>query len=203
MARKKLTEKLKAEIKANPYRLKKSDFSGDALKYLNRVRGARKAVKTKARKQVYINPKRKSRRRKETPSDFIAGLAKSEGMSVKKYRQKYKESITEFEKTGRTAHNRDSELLKDDIEFSPDEIKVYINKRKTSKVNAVYYLTRLKRRMIREDLIYPEISIRFSYDFKGNIYIDLPKFDKLESIGDNYEELIYIQDNFKIAFWWK
>lgn len=48
MPKRKLTASLKKKIKENYHRLKKADYDGDALAYLNRVRGAAKGRKAKA-----------------------------------------------------------------------------------------------------------------------------------------------------------
>jgi hypothetical protein len=208
--RRKLTDKLKAEIKANPYRLRQSDFGGDALKYLHRVRGARKAVKTKAAKAAYKKPKRVIQGKRTQISDIIKNIASAKGMSEAKFRKKYKDAVERYEKTGKLFYNRETQLLRKDIKFLDKGKKVFINERRYSKIRADLYLARLHRKMYGDgSVIYPEVSIEVYFDGRDNLHIPVPSFGELDEFGSpgygesHVEMLQYISDNYNIHFWWK
>lgn len=208
MAKRKLTKKLKEQIKQKPYRLKKSDFSGEALEYLNRIRGARKAVKTKEKKAKYKAPRLKSQGRPQTVEDLYNVLLKKSGLTKKQFAKKYPDAAGHMKKQ-KIAGNRELEMLKQDIEFSlPPGAKVYINGKRASKVKAINYLVRLKGRIMRTGLTYERISVEYTYDAKGNIYIKIPTPADFASAGreagdENRDEetLDFIQENYPIQFY--
>jgi hypothetical protein len=202
MPKRKLTAKLKEQIKANPYRLKKSDFADEALHYLNIIRGARKAVKTKLAKAKYKKPRTKKQGEQAGVSDLIEAAAKSKGMSVKKFRQKYKENIEKFEKTARLYHNREADLLISDIRFLEKGRGVYLNGRRTTKPKAIHRISSFKNKVMSTGLTYERINIEYSVDAHGNIHFKIPTSADLNEFEDN-DMLDYIEDNFPISVYRK
>jgi hypothetical protein len=200
MAKRKLTDKLKQRIKDNPYKFKKSEYSGEALAYINRIRGARKASKTKAEKKKYKAPRRKSEAAPFTSKSLIALAAKAKGMTEKQYRKKYAAEVEEFEEKNKLFFNRDIELLKRDAKFLERGNSVYINGKKVRRDYAKYLLVRLQNKMQGTGLIYDKIPIEHYTDGKGNLHIELPHPDEysnadgkrlLEFISNTYPNITY------------
>lgn len=203
MAKRKLTDKLKQQIKENPYRLKQSDFAGDALKYLHRVRGARKAVKTKQQKAKYKAPRRKKESAPATVSDLIDVAAKARGMSPKKFRKKYANEVKEFETTGKIFYNREADLLAQDAKFLPKGRGVFINNKRVTRPKAVFLISRFKHRALQTGLVYERINIEHYYDAKGNLHIQIPTTKDLNEYEDDSDMLDHIQDSYPISFYRK
>lgn len=203
MAKRKLTDKLKKQIKETPYRLRKADYSGDALAYLNRVRGARKAVKTKIQKAKYKAPKKKREGAPAQISDLVDIAAKAKKMTPKAFRKKYKDEVKEFETTGKIFYNREAELLSQDARFLPKGRGVYVNNKRVTRVKASYLVTRFKHRVLQTGLTYDRMNIEHYYDSRGNLHINLPNPNELNKFEDESDMLDFVQDNYPITFYRK
>jgi hypothetical protein len=200
----------KKEIKENTTRVKQSDYSGDTLAYLHRVRGGKKAAKTKIARASYRKPKKVKEGRRTQISDIIGKIAASKKMSEKSFRKKYADAVAKYEQTGKLFYNRELQLLRKDIQFLDKGKKVFINERKYSKVRADLYLARLHRKMYGDgSVIYPEISIEVYFDGRDNLHIPVPSFGELEEFhspghGEAHIEMLqFIADNWGVHFWWK
>jgi hypothetical protein len=194
MPKKKLTNKTKQEIRENPFRVRKSDYSGDALQYLNRVRGARKAKKTREEKAKYKAPRKKSEKAPAQVSDLIDVAAKAKGMSPKKFRKKYAKEVEKFERTGTLFYNREIDILKLDIKFMKGKY-IHNQGRRTTKIKAIYWLTRLKNKIIETGLVYDRVNVEHYYDGKGNLFLEIPipkEYVNLE--GQNF--LNWLKENY-------
>jgi hypothetical protein len=190
MAKRKLTAKLKKQIKETPYRLRQADYSGEALEYLHKVRGARKAAKTKERKKNYQLPRKRTAKSgaPTTPEDIYNALLKESGLTKKQFKKKYPDAETLFQNQ-KVSGNREVEQLKDDVRFSiPKGASVYINGKRTTRAKAVERLTRLKGRILRTGLTYDRIGVEYTFDAKGNMYLELPTPDEWVKAGKDSDE---------------
>lgn len=206
MARKRLSKKLKAEIYAHPSKIKKSDLGPEAAKYLNRIRGARKAVKTKIEKAKYKKPRTKKQGEQAQVSDLIRVAANAKGMSVKKFRKKYKQDVEKFEKNMRLYHNREADLLISDVRFLEKGRGVYVNGRRTTKPKAIHLISSFKHKVLSTGLTYERINIEYNVDAKGNIHFNIPSSNQLNKFMQESDEdgmLDYIEDNFPISVYRK
>jgi hypothetical protein len=206
MAKKRLSKKLKEEIRQHPSKIKKSELGPEAAKYLIRIKAVRKAVKTKIAKEKYKKPRTKKQGEQEQVSDLIAAAAKSQGMSVKKYRKKYKKSVEEFEKDARLYHNREADLLINDIRFAERGRKVYVNGKRVGKPKAIYFISRLKNKILSTGRTYERINIEYNVDRNGNIHFRIPEPSELnlkKYEGDEDEMLNHIEDNYPISVYRK
>ncbi len=205
MAKRKLTEKLKKQIKENPYRLRQADFSGDALKYLHKVRGARKAVKTKEEKKRYKEPRRKKEGAPPQVSDLIKVAADSKGMTVKQFRKKYPKEISDFETTGKLYYNREMDQVVMDVKFLPKGTSVYLNGKRVRRAAAMLKIKQVKYKAMQTGLTYERMNMEVNYDAKGNIYLELPTSKEMnnEDLGEGNELLDHIEENYPISFYRK
>lgn len=203
MAKRKLTAKLKQQIKESPYRLRQADYSGEALEYLHRVRGARKAVKTKEQKAKYKAPTKAREAAPATVSDLINVAAKARGMSPKAFRKKYKSEVQEFETTGKLFYNREADLLAQDAKFLPKGRGIYINGKRVTRPKAVFNISRFKHRALQSGLVYERINIEHYYDAKGNLHLSIPTIKEINEFEDDSEALDHIQDSYPISFYRK
>lgn len=125
MAKKKLTPSLKAKIKSDYSKLKLSDFEGEALSYLKKVRGAAKGRKTQRESKAVVDDF-------EIPKDselydIVKKAAKLKKMSVKRYISKYKEELKNLLQEGDFVVQRETEYLIEDISKLKKGKKVFVN----------------------------------------------------------------------------
>lgn len=202
MAKRKLTEKLKKQIKETPYRLRQADFSGDALKYLHKIRGARKAVKTREAKRTYKEPKKKSEGAPFDTQTQIQDAAKTVNLTAKQFKKKFPEETADFEAGNVLPFSRDIELLKKDISFNvPKGQHIFNNGEKISRNQARYLLVRLQNKMQASAIIYDRIPIEHYYDGKKNLHIAIPEPREYNYLQDE-EILTFIAENYpNVAFY--
>jgi hypothetical protein len=204
MAKRKLTDKLKKQIKENPYRLRQADFSGDALAYLHKVRGARKAVKTKAKKEKYHLPKKRisyKTGKPQTPKDLYNAILKESGLTEKQFRKKFPDA-QKLSEQFKVSGNREIDQLKDDILFSiPKGAGVYVNGKRVKQAKAHEMLTRLKGKILRTGLTYERIGVEYTFDAKGNMYLKIPTMKELNAENEDSDAdgmLDYISENYPV-----
>lgn len=177
MIRKKLTDSLRERIKAHPNKFRKKDLAGDALTYLNRVRGAAKARKIKRDTTAKVG---------ETtiPKDselyvLVQAAAKQHNMPVAKYIKTHKEDIDKLVSDGKLFIEREVEYIIKDFERAD---KIYINGRRAGKGDAMYSIRKFKDEMVRRGAVYPIINIEYAFDLRNNIYIKFPEPDVIEDL---------------------
>lgn len=205
MAKRKLTAKLKQQIKDNPNRLRQADFSGEALEFLHRMRGVRKAIKTKEKKKYYKAPARKSEEAPEKVADLISKAARGHGLTDKQFRKKFPKEVKKLESKMVLSYSRDLELLKNDIQFLPEGKKVFNKGKRIKRDQARYLLTRFYNKM-QQEAVAERMGVQNTYDGEGDLYIDIPTPDEyadlegeelLEYIDDNYDGIDYYRSNNK------
>lgn len=194
MAKRRLSKKLKEQIKQNPQRIRKADLTPEAQKYLNRIRGARKAVKTKLAKKTYKAPRKKSEEAPAQVSDLIDVAARMKGISTKKFRKLYPKEVADFERDMTIRYSRDAQLLKKDIQFLPKGKFVYNNGKRVRRDKAQYLITRLYNK-IQEAPVSERVGLFHHYDGAGNLHINVPSpQDYIEMDGDEFLE--FLDDNY-------
>lgn len=194
MKRKKLTTKLRNYIRSNYRKVKKKDFDGDALAYLNRVRGAARArslKKKKADNQVKVGetiiPENSDLHK------IIEEGARQQKLTVKQYIKKHKEALSDYIEKGEVHMIRAVKNLKGDIKKAKS---VRINGKKVSKKKAEQMLEEFNNTFVEEGGIYDIIALEHEYDMKGNLFLELPDPEEYEGLeGPDFQE--FINDNYK------
>jgi hypothetical protein len=178
----KLTPKLKEQIKKDFKQLKKQDFSGDALKYLNKVKGAAKG--RAAKKSKYIQLGKKQVNENSLLGKIIKKSAEIKKTTVKKY---VKENQKRIERLGDNYRETVNEIPIDSIagyiEKRMSNAKTYINGVAFSEVEAIYEIEHLRNRIRRIDSSIMQIFWTFLIDMKGNLYFDIPDWPE-----DNFQD---------------
>lgn len=170
MAKRKLTDKVKKEIKKSKGRVALKNYSGQALTYLKKYRALSKARKIKEESTLRIGetviPKNSEM------YQIIERLAKTKKITVKKATVVFKKAIQELAKDGRITFSREIDYLIDtDIAKAA---KVYFKKKKKDKGDVIYYLQSLKSDMMGTDLIYDYVNIVSYRDLKNSLFINAP-----------------------------
>lgn len=199
MIRKKLTDSLKRKIRAEYKKLKASDFSGDALTYLNRVRGAAKSRKIKEDTTLKID-------KLVIPKDSqlyekISAVAEMKGQTVAKWiknpdNKKAVESL--FEKGGVTMV-REAEYLINDIKKLGKGRKVFWNDEPMPRLNAIRIIMELQALSMQySNIVMISFEVRFSLN--GDLYIyDAPTWEEIVNALDEVDE--YDTDEEKSIYW--
>lgn len=190
--KKRLTSKLKEQIKQNYKKLKKSDFSGKALTYLNRVKGAAKA--REAKKKQYIQVGDEQVKRTSELGKVLENSAKAKGKTVKQF---VKENLSDVQKLKTDYKETDNKAIDDIskvIENRPSNAKVFVNGERFSEVEAVFQLEHFRNQIRRIDKSIMQILVDFQLDLKGNIYLQLPEMPddieemELEDLANYFED---------------
>lgn len=193
-----LSKKIRQQIKSNYRRERKGDYTGAALTYLNRVRGAAKArkIKKNARAEVsnVVIPKNSELYK------ILERVALQKGIPVADVIAKYPKVLADYMKRGRFTLIREIEYLIADIDTAAN--KVFIKSTVTgitkqiTKTLAKQYLRRLKNKMIKLiHNIYPDILVRHYYDSYGDLYLTMPEPKEYRAI-DNGEDMMYFIDRY-------
>ncbi len=192
MAQRKLTPKLKDFLHANRHKVKLSDYTGDALAYLKRLRAASKAAKTRKGKIAVVNGT-------EIPRDselyeLLEASAKAKKMTVKAFIKKYNQDIKEFIKDGNLVLSRETSYAIKDIERLPRRSNVYINGEKVTKGDAIYALQSFTSSAMQHTNTVI-VNYELSYDQQGNLHLTLPKESDIEGAendesGEDFDDLI-------------
>lgn len=184
MPKRKLTPKLKSYLKENKFKVKQSDYSGDALAYLLRLRKAAKAAKKKKDKIAKVG-------KAEIPHDskmyrIIAASAKLKNVSVAQFIKKYKSEVNDLLKEGRVVLSRETSYALSDINSLPEDKKIYINNIETSKGDALYSLQTLTSTSMRFSNVVA-VNYEMYYDYNGNLYMEFPTPDIYDDIVESFE----------------
>ena len=192
MAKKKLTAKLKAKIKSDYRTLHKSDFEGEALTYLNRVRGAAKARKIKADTTIEVDGFKIPRN--SHTYDVLTASAADLGITPAQLVKKHPEVVNQFiAKGGRFDFNREADYLKDDIKKASG--KVYNKGKVIKKDYARYLITRFKNKAVSTGLIYNFINVEHYYDGHGNLHLNLPTPSEYKGL-EGVDFIEFLEDGF-------
>lgn len=184
MAKRKLTAKVKDHLYANRWKVKQSDYTGEALEYLLRLRRASKAAKTRAEAIAKIGDVNIPRN--SELYETIERSAELKGQTVKKFIQQNKEAIQNLMQEGRVVVTRETSYAISDINKLPKRSKVYINGQEVGKGDAIYALQSITSSAMQfTDTVV--INYEMSYDLTGNLYLTLPTEDEIEEAEEMAE----------------
>lgn len=192
----KLTDKVREKIKSDYKTLRLSDYDGDALVYLRKVRGAAKGRKAKAAKVAKIEelsiPKDSEMYR------IIEKAAKMKKMTVKAFVKKHRASIEALMKDGDFVVQRETEYLISDIEHLPKGKRVLVNDgdgyTSTSKLNDIYNIQQFTQHVAAYSNIFL-LVYRVHYKLDGNLSHYLPPVDLYEATEEE-QEVIDLLDEY-------
>lgn len=223
MIRIKLTDSLKKKIKEQYRSLHKSDFDGEALAYLNRVRGAakgrsaQKKVRHEKEKKAKAKQKKKSKGKTKKEKKFrlpkelricglvlkkddpgyiiIAGSARNKNQSVAKFVKDNESAICKMLSDYLVFEKKEIDYLRADIKSLPNNKKTFVPTKTfvKSHTRASFLLHMLKKTMIELAAIYPFVFIEYAYDLEGNIHFNCPQPSEYAEMDG--EELLDFLDN--------
>ena len=204
----KLTDRLKEQIKKDYARLRLSDFDGEALTYLKKVRGAAKGRKTQRESVAKIDelviPKDSELYR------IIERGAELKGMSVAKFIKKFKKELLEVAEKGDFIASRETEYMIEDINHIRKGNKVLVNDGNgymvAPKLRDIFNIQQFTQHILSNSDIFL-IVYRVHYKTTGDIshylpppeeYQDLEDEESLESMLDSYyPEITYLKSGKK------
>lgn len=184
MAKRKLTPKLKDYLYANRWKAKMSDYDGDALSYLKRLRAATKAAKKRKANTAKIGSV--TIPRNSELYEIIEASANLKRQSVASFIRANKGAIEELLQEGRVVISRETQYAIDDISKLPTKSKVYINGEKVTKGDAIYALQSLTSTAMQHTSVVL-INYEMSYDLAGNLYLEIPTQEDIEEAEENGE----------------
>jgi hypothetical protein len=185
MAQRKLTPKLKTFLYDNRYKVRLSDYAGEALAYLKKLRAASKAAKTRKAKTAKIGAL--SIPRNSELYEIIEASAKIKKQSVSTFIKKNKQAIDELIKDGRVPIVRETSYAIADISKLPKSSKVFINDQEVSKGDAIFALQQItSSAMQHTDTVV--VNYEMSYDLTGNLHLELPTDEELEEAEEADDE---------------
>lgn len=188
----KLNDRVKERIKKDYAKLSKKDFDGEALVYLNRVKGAAKGRKAKKAKVAKVDdllvPRDSEMYR------IIEAAAKAKKMSVAAFMKKHRESIEALMKDGDVVLQRETDYLIEDIRRLKKGKKVFVNDGngyvKKSPLNDIYDIQAFTQKIATTDIFL--IIYRVHYKLNGDLTHYLPdpeEYDELEEVEEIMEML--------------
>jgi hypothetical protein len=193
----KLTERVKAKIKADHKKLRLKDFDGDALRYLKRVRAAEKTRKKKsdsvARVEDLIIPK------DSELYNIISKMAKIKKVTLKQFMKKHKKDIANLQKEGDVILQRETDYLIEDIRKMKKGKKLFVNDgngyRKTGRARDILNIQVFTQFVMSNSDIFM-LTYRVHYKLDGDLTHYLPDAIEYEEFKDNEEGLIAMLDDF-------
>lgn len=199
MPTKKLTDRVRAKIKGEYRKLKESDYSGEALTYLRRVRGAAKSRKIKEDTTLYIGkfkvPKNSNLYEK------IAGSAKMKNKTIKQFlkNKNNAKAVMMLARDGGVTVSRESEYLMEDIKKLPKGRKVFWNGIEVTRVYAISLLMEIQSSSAQLSNIVM-IRYRVRYDLLGNLYISyVPSREEIDEALEEVDD--FDSDEEREQFW--
>jgi hypothetical protein len=182
MAKRKLTPKVKDYLYANRWKVKQSDYTGEALDYLLRLRRASKAAKKRRENTAKVGdvviP------RNSELYETIEASAHIKKQSVATFIKQNKKAIEELMKDGRVVLIRETNYAISDINKLPARSKIFINDKEVSKGDTIYALQSFTSAAMQyTDTVV--VNYELSYDLTGNLYIELPTEDEIEAAEED------------------
>lgn len=166
----------------NRFKVKKSDYGGEALQYLNRLRSATKAAKTRKNNTLQVGDTKIPRN--SELYHIVKKSAELKSMTVREFARKNKAAIEQLAGKGEVHLTREADYIIADMAKAKD---VYVNGKKTPTVAAQYALQSFKSAFVEEATVYPILNIEHHYDLKGNLYINFPMPEEYSHFADRYE----------------
>lgn len=222
MPKKKLTPSLKEKIKKDYHRLNQSDFEGEALTYLKRVRGARKAriaqEKKRAEREEKVKgaiPKAEITKGKdirvgdkvyspgEKVYDIIVLSAKNKGQSVKAFVKEHQVALEKLLSDYLMFAKTEVDKLREIIKLLDDDKKIFspIRTKVISKRTASFNLHMVKKTLMEMCGIYPVVFIEYAFDLDSNLHFNCPRPGDYKEFEDCSELKEFLEDEYpKITF---
>jgi hypothetical protein len=198
MPKKKLTQKLREEIKRNYSKIRKSDLSGEALTYLNRVRGAAKARKIKENKYLQVGSLKIP---KDSPAyKEIEDYAQQKGTTPKGLLKRHREAFETYLDTFRSSDPTHTRKLELQLEASTRG-KIYNNGKEVTLTQALQDISYFRKKAV-EYGFYDFIELTLKMDRYGNKYFAVPTMRELLKLeeetkeGDDFESYLDMNYDF-------
>lgn len=191
MPKKKLTPKVKAQIKSDYSKLKTQDFTGDALKYLQQVKSLAKARKSKATNFVRVGEQKIP---KESALYHIIEIAaKSKNQSVKDFIKENPKTVERFAEKGSDTVVKESDQIEEVIDKLPKRAKIYNKQKEVSRTRAKFLVHSFKSNLMSQAEVYERILHEITFDLKGNLFLNIPLPEEYLEISEE-DELLYFID---------
>lgn len=216
MIRRKLTESLKKKIKSDYRKLKQSDFDGDALSYLKKVRAAAKGRSVKKKKQKEASQKRKNKIAAEkTPEraksikvgsrviepgskayEIIFLSAKNTNKSLDRFIKENEKAIEELLSNYLIFFKTEIDNLIKQIRELPKKSKVHIpvHGSEKSRARSIFMLHSIKKAMLELAAIYEVVFIEWGIDLDSDMHFNCPQPGEYKNIEDGEELLDFIDE---------
>lgn len=224
MPRRKLTGKLREQIKRDYRKLKQSEFEGEALSYLKQVRGAHKGkvaqrklreVKREKIKKAIPSAEEKPGRKYKVivkgevippgslAYQIIEASARNKNQSVKTFVSENESEIATLLKDYLIFQKKEiddlrkliGELPKGSLIFSP------IKNKKISAATASLNLHLIKKTLIDTCEIYPYVFIEYAFDLEANLHFNCPRPGEYATLEDCEELREYLEDRYPNITW--
>lgn len=185
MPKRKLTPKLREYLQANRFKVKQSDYSGEALEYLLRSRKAAKAAKK--RKENTAKVGKVVIPRNSELYEVIETSARIKKQTVAGFIKKNKKAIQELMTDGRIVMQRETSYLINDINKLPKRNKVFINEVETGRGDAIYIIQNFTSQAMQYTSTVV-VMYEVAYDLTGNMYINIPQLDEFDELIEMLED---------------
>lgn len=200
MPKKKLTDHLRAKIKKDYDKLKESDYSGDALTYLRRVRGAARSRRIRYETELKIDefkvPKNSELYRK------VEAAATMKGQTVRQFmsKKKNKDAVLLLFKDGGITMYRESEYLIEDIRKMPKGKKVFWNQNEVDRLYAISLIMEVQSLSMQlANVVMIRYEIR--WDLIGNLYIsDIYEREDIDGVIEEMDEIAHTDEE-RAEYW--
>jgi hypothetical protein len=225
MPKRKLTEKLKSQIRQDYSRLKQSDFEGEALAYLKQVRGAHKGLERQKEirkersekvKEKYIPHASQPKDRKPKITiegneilpgslayEIIEASARNKKQTVKKFVAENRETIGKMLRDYLIFHRKEIDDLRELINSLPSGSKIFspIKRKVISAVTAHMILHMIKKTLIDTCGVYPYIFIEYAFDLEANLHFNCPRPGEYAKFEDCEELQEFLEDRYPNIEW--
>jgi hypothetical protein len=161
-----------------------SDYGGEALAYLKRLRAASKAAKT--RKQATAKIGNVTIPRNSELYEIIERSAEIKRQSVSTFIKNNKAAIQELMQEGRVVIQRETSYAISDISKLPRKSKIFINGEEVTKGDAIYRLQSFTSSAMQYSSTVI-INYEMSYDLTGNLHIEMPTEEEIEEAEEDYD----------------
>lgn len=197
MAKRKLTPKLRDYLYDNRFKARLSDYDGDALAYLKRLRAASKAAKVRKAKTAKIG--QVTIPRNSELYEIIEASAAIKKQTVATFIKKNKAAINQLMQEGRVVVTRETSYAISDIGRMPKKSKVFINGQQVTKGDAIYALQSLTSSAMQlTDTVV--MNYELSFDLTGDLHLELPtesEIEEAENADDEGEMMDELLDSFE------
>lgn len=180
--KRKLTAKVAQFLYQNRWKVKKSDYAGEALQYLNRLRAASKGAKTRINNTLKVGATKIPRN--SELYRIVKKSAELKGVTVKQFAKQNKSAIEQLAGKGTVHITREADYVILDMAKAHG---VYVNGELMPTVKAQYLLQQFKSTFVEQSNAYPILNIEHHYDLRNNLYIEFPMPDQYERFSEKMD----------------